>query len=100
MLPSPSPSLIAFLHAFGRAAFSASVGGRAHFPRSSEVDGCTVTVFNRFACKGTVTVSASDGDCVITFEGGRAVVSERAGNLGSSRAFALARLIAGHINAM
>jgi hypothetical protein len=67
--------------------------------RSYSVDGCEVRPYFRFARKGKVTVSAPDGDCVITFgQHGRAVVEERASNLGSAVALALAQRIAEIIN--
>lgn len=100
-LPPPSPSLHAFLADYGCAVFCGSMGGHAPFPRAREVEGCTVSVYKRFPHKrDTVTVSASDGDCVITFDAGRAVVVERASNLGSATALGLARRIADYINAM
>lgn len=99
-LPAPSPSLNAFLSAYGRARFCASWGVRASFPRSSEVEGCTVSVCHRLGCRATITVSASDGNCVIDFVEGRALLVERASNLGSATALDLARRIVPYINAM
>jgi hypothetical protein len=89
-----SPALLALINAL-------STGGdHSCLRRSYSVDGCEVKPYFRFARKGKVTVSAPDGDCVITFDGGRAVVEERASNLGSAVALALAQRIAGYINTL